>query len=73
MQLEQRLGEAEMALLRAQGEIDLARQGHEDEKKYREFYQWLATERLQQLILLEGMLGNDKQRTAREAARPLWF
>jgi hypothetical protein len=51
-ELEAQLGQAHEALLRAQDAI-LALQ---DEKKYREFYQWLATERLKDIMDLERAL-----------------
>ena len=44
-----RLGEAHDALLRAKDVITSL----QDEKKYREFYQWLATERLTDIVDLE--------------------
>lgn len=47
-----RLGEAHDALLRAKDVITLL----QDEKKYREFYQWLATERLTDIVDLEQIV-----------------
>jgi len=44
-----RLGEAHDALMRAKDVITSL----QDEKKYREFYQWLATERLTDIVDLE--------------------
>ena len=44
-----RLGEAHEALMRAKDVITSL----QDEKKYREFYQWLATERLTDIVDLE--------------------
>jgi len=51
-----RLGEAHEALVRAKDVIVSL----QDEKKYREFYQWLATERLKDIEDLERAL-NEKR------------
>lgn len=51
-EVEERLARAEDALLRAKVRIDEL----EDEERYRKFYQDLATRRLHQIIMLEGML-----------------
>jgi Ribonuclease G/E len=54
-----RIKELERDLARAQEALLIARTAIEKlqrEKQYREFYQWLATERLQQMIILRGQL-----------------
>lgn len=50
--VEERLAQAEDALFRAKVRIDEL----EGEERYRKFYQDLATRRLHQIIMLEGML-----------------
>ena len=54
-----RLGEAHDALMRAKDVITSL----QDEKKYREFYQWLATERLTDI--------KDLEQTVKELEREL--
>jgi hypothetical protein len=56
---EARLGEAHEALLRAKDVIISL----QDEKKYREFYQWLATERLKDIGELERELNGQERRS----------
>lgn len=51
-EVEAKLAQAEDALFRAKVRIDEL----EDEERYRKFYQDLATRRLHQIIMLEGML-----------------
>ena len=52
-----RLGEAHDALMRAKDVITSL----QDEKKYREFYQWLATERLTDIVDLEQIIKDLEQ------------
>ena len=61
-----RLGEAHDALMRAKDVITSL----QDEKKYREFYQWLATERLTDIVDLEQIIKDLKQ-TVKELEREL--
>ena len=61
-----RLGEAHDALLRAKDVITSL----QDEKKYREFYQWLATERLTDIVDLEQII-KDLEQTVKELEREL--
>ena len=61
-----RLGEAHDALMRAKDVITSS----QDEKKYREFYQWLATERLTDIVDLEQIIKDLKQ-TVKELEREL--
>ena len=60
------LGEAHDALLRAKDVITSL----QDEKKYREFYQWLATERLTDIVDLEQII-KDLEQTVKELEREL--
>ena len=61
-----RLGEAHDALLRAKDVITSL----QDEKKYREFYQWLATERLTDIVDFEQII-KDLEQTVKELEREL--
>lgn len=61
-----RLGEAHDALMRAKDVITSL----QDEKKYREFYQWLATERLTDIVDLEQII-KDLEQTVKELEREL--
>ena len=61
-----RLGEAHDALLRAKDVIVELQK----EQKYREFYQWLATERLTDIVDLEQII-KDLEQTVKELEREL--